>query len=57
MKKALPDTKTRQKRHEKRKLQINIPHEHGYTNLQNNIRKLNPAIRVINHTKRDLPRK
>lgn len=57
MRKASRHTKTRQTHHEKRTLKANIPPEHGYKNLQNSIRKLNPALSVIHHTKTGLSHK
>ena len=38
-----PDTKTRQRQHQKRKLQVNITDEHRYKNSQQNFSKQNSA--------------
>ena len=37
-------TKTRQRYHKKRKLQVNITDEHRHRNTQQNTSKLNPTI-------------
>ena len=39
-----PDTKARQGHYKKRKLYINIPDEHRYKNLQQNISKPNSIV-------------
>ena len=52
MKPPYPDTKTRQKHYQKRKLQANISNEYRYKNPQQNTSKPNPGRHEMDHTLR-----